>query len=121
MSAGEQASTGQDKRGKGKLFGASEPSSADDAASQKLETLSEYMRAQPAQEEAAGQVPTGERLPQEWDLDADTREVPAEEDILQRLERIEKRLDAFENTSYTFLLYAKQLTDRTVSFFEDIF
>ena len=68
------------------------------------------------------EISDGEQLPQEWELEepADTN-APSEEDILQRLDRIEKRLDAFENTSYTFLLYAKQLTDRTVSFFEDIF
>jgi len=61
-------------------------------------------------------------LPQEWDLDeasngADT----TDEDLAARLDRLEQRLDAFESTCYTFLLYAKQLSDRTVSFFEDIF
>jgi tetratricopeptide (TPR) repeat protein len=65
---------------------------------------------------------TKQSLPQEWDLE----ETPAiaagsEEDLAARLERLEQRLDAFESTCYTFLLYAKQLSDRTVSFFEDIF
>lgn len=63
---------------------------------------------------------TGERLPQEWDLEGPDNS-PNDDDILARLDRIERRLDAFESTCYTFLLYAKQLSDRTVSFFEDIF
>ena len=63
---------------------------------------------------------TGERLPQEWDLESGG-DSPSDDDILARLDRIERRLDAFESTCYTFLLYAKQLSDRTVSFFEDIF
>ena len=61
-------------------------------------------------------------LPQEWDLDESTSESGvSEDDVLARLDRLEQRLDAFETTCYTFLLYAKQLSDRTVSFFEDIF
>jgi len=60
-------------------------------------------------------------LPQEWDLDESTSDGVSEEDLVARLDRLEQRLDAFESTCYTFLLYAKQLSDRTVSFFEDIF
>ena len=59
-------------------------------------------------------------LPQEWDLHAEAPAAP-DEDLAARLDRLEQRLDAFESTCYTFLLYAKQLSDRTVSFFEDIF
>ena len=66
--------------------------------------------------------PPGEPLVHDWDIEEPAAsEVPLEEDIAERLERLEKRLNSFENTCYTFLLYAKQLTDRTVSFFEDIF
>ncbi|MDA0745980.1 MAG: tetratricopeptide repeat protein [bacterium] len=91
-----------------------------------LETLNEYLG---PEERAAGapsgsQQPAGgsEQLPQEWEIEESISEdAISEDDILQRLDRIEKRLDAFENTAYTFLLYAKQLTDRTASFFEDIF
>ncbi len=61
-------------------------------------------------------------LPQEWDLDESTSESGiSEEDLAARLDRLEQRLDSFESTCYTFLLYAKQLSDRTVSFFDDIF
>jgi tetratricopeptide (TPR) repeat protein len=61
-------------------------------------------------------------LPQEWDLDGSSNGAgTADEDLAARLDRLEQRLDAFESTCYTFLLYAKQLSDRTVSFFEDIF
>jgi tetratricopeptide (TPR) repeat protein len=63
-----------------------------------------------------------ETLPQEWEIEeTSAQDATSEEDTIQRLERLEKRLDAFENTAYTFLLYAKQLTDRTATFFEDIF
>lgn len=60
-------------------------------------------------------------LPQEWDLNEAAGAAVSDEDIAARLDRLEQRLDAFESTCYTFLLYAKQLSDRTVSFFEDIF
>ena len=61
-------------------------------------------------------------LPQEWDLDESTSgSAGSDDDLAARLDRLEQRLDAFESTCYTFLLYAKQLSDRTVSFFEDIF
>jgi len=61
-------------------------------------------------------------LPQEWDLNETTSGTAvSDEDLAARLDRLEQRLDAFESTCYTFLLYAKQLSDRTVSFFEDIF
>lgn len=61
-------------------------------------------------------------LPQEWDLDESTSgSAVSDDDIIARLDRLEQRLDSFESTCYTFLLYAKQLSDRTVSFFEDIF
>jgi len=61
-------------------------------------------------------------LPQAWDLDeGSTGTGNSDEDLAARLDRLEQRLDAFESTCYTFLLYAKQLSDRTVSFFEDIF
>jgi hypothetical protein len=61
-------------------------------------------------------------LPQEWDLDESTSgSAVSDDDLVARLDRLEQRLDAFESTCYTFLLYAKQLSDRTVSFFEDIF
>ena len=75
------------------------------------------------QTSSATDQPTPERqLPQEWEIgELVSADAPSEENILQRLDRLEKRLDAFENTCYTFLLYAKQLTDRTASFFEDIF
>lgn len=121
LNAGEQASTGDKKRGTGKLFGTPpKPSNGTETAEQKRDTISSYMHSQPNSDHAT--TNQGERLPQEWELeDASSSEAPSEEDILQRLDRIEKRLDAFESTSYTFLLYAKQLTDRTVSFFEDIF
>jgi tetratricopeptide (TPR) repeat protein len=114
LSAGNQASN--TKRGTGKVFG---PSQSGNAETQKHDTLSEYTR---SHLDVGATTPAGDRLPQEWELiETDADAIPEEEDILQRLDRIEKRLDAFENTSYTFLLYAKQLTDRTVSFFEDIF
>jgi tetratricopeptide (TPR) repeat protein len=71
---------------------------------------------------AGAPSPSGEPLVHDWDIEEPAGpEVPLEDEIAQRLERLEKRLDSFENTCYTFLLYAKQLTDRTVSFFEDIF
>ena len=124
MSAGEQASTGNKKRGTGKLFG-TPPKSANgaDLADSKQDVIGNYMQSQPiADSDNAAQI-QGERLPQEWEIDnsLSSEKMPTEEDIFQRLDRIEKRLDAFENTCYTFLLYTKQLTDRTVSFFEDIF
>ncbi len=115
MSAGNQASN--TKRGTGKVFGSSQSGNVN---IQKRDPISEYTRSH-LESEATQTPQTGELLPQEWELiETDENAIP-EEDILQRLDRIEKRLDAFENTSYTFLLYAKQLTDRTVSFFEDIF
>lgn len=114
MSAGNQPSN--TKQGTGKVFGPSQSGNAP-----QRDPLSEYTRTQ-LESDAHNASPQGEQLPQEWDLiETDDEGAPDEEDILQRLDRIEKRLDAFENTSYTFLLYAKQLTDRTVSFFEDIF
>lgn len=71
---------------------------------------------------ASAPSPTGKHtLTQEWDIEDGSGGAPADDDILARLERLEHRLDAFESTCYTFLLYAKQLSDRTVSFFEDIF
>lgn len=118
MSPGEQASTGQSKRGTGRLFGSSVKGNSETTEGSHL---SEYTASGSVNAQTP-EISGGEQLPQEWELEepADT-DTPSEEDILQRLDRIEKRLDAFENTSYTFLLYAKQLTDRTVSFFEDIF
>ena len=64
-----------------------------------------------------------ERLAPEWEVESAGSEESgsSDADILRRLENIEKRLEGFESTCYSFLLYAKQLTDRTVSFFEDIF
>lgn len=118
MSAGNQA--GNTKRGTGKVFGPSQSGNTN-TTPQQNDPLSEYTRTQ-IEGEAESASPAGDLLPQEWELiETDDNAIPEEEDILQRLDRIEKRLDAFENTSYTFLLYAKQLTDRTVSFFEDIF
>ncbi len=65
---------------------------------------------------------TKQTLPQEWDLiEPKAGAAASDEDLASRLDRLEHRLDAFESTCYTFLLYAKQLSDRTVSFFEDIF
>ncbi|MDA0711269.1 MAG: tetratricopeptide repeat protein [bacterium] len=120
MSAGNQASN--TKRGTGKVFGPSQTGVLPTPTTpQRHETLSEYTRAQ-LDDPAAGQAQAGESLPQEWEIiENGANALPDEEDILQRLDRLEKRLDAFETTSYTFLLYAKQLTDRTVTFFEDIF
>ena len=125
MSSEEQANSDTKKRGKGKVFGASS------TGDRTLETLSEYVGSEGGQTvpasaasnpPVAGSAGDREQLVQEWDIEEplDT-DAPSEDDILARLDRIEKRLDAFENTCYTFLLYAKQLTDRTVSFFEDIF
>ena len=118
MSPEEQASTEQKKQGTGKFFG---PSATQESAANNDTPISEYTASGPGNTQLP--LPSGgELLPQEWELEEPTdSDAPSEEDILQRLDRIEKRLDAFENTSYTFLLYAKQLTDRTVSFFEDIF
>ena len=134
MNSGE----GKRKRGKGKLFGSPPPSENPAGAKPEdrtLDTLSEYMGSEKDPEGSVSSASPGntgangdrsptptELLPQEWEIEeSGTSDAPAEEDILQRLDRLEKRLDAFENTTYTFLLYAKQLTDRTVSFFEDIF
>ena len=65
---------------------------------------------------------TKQSLPQEWDLEETPVSVAGSDEAqAARLDRLEQRLDAFESTCYTFLLYAKQLSDRTVSFFEDIF
>lgn len=117
MSAGNQANSS--KRGTGKVFGPQPGTSS--ATPQQRDALSEYTQSQ-LERDIDSASPAGERLPQEWELiETSNEDAIDEEDILQRLDRIEKRLDAFENTSYTFLLYAKQLTDRTVSFFEDIF
>ena len=38
-----------------------------------------------------------------------------------RLDRLEHRISDFENTCYSFLLHAKRLSDRAVSFYEDVF
>lgn len=96
-----------------------------EAEDRTLETLDEYMGAERRGRPAPAAPPEAgagkEQLAQEWEIEESVPEPASEEDILQRLDRIEKRLDAFENTAYTFLLYAKQLTDRTASFFEDIF
>jgi len=76
-------------------------------------------------EAQAGGTPGAEKgslLPQQWDIEEGRMEDAAyTDDVLARLDRLEKRLDAFENTAYSFLLYAQQLTDRTASFFEDVF
>ena len=122
MSAGETASTGHKKRGTGKLFGPPQKAPAGtDAADRKLETIGSYIRSEPGADGNDTAQSRQEHLPQEWEIDdAFTSEI-SEDDVLQRLDRIEKRLAAFENTCYTFLLYAKQLTDRTMSFYEDIF
>ena len=125
MSSEEQANSDTKNRGKGKVFGA--PSAGD----RTLEPFSEYVGSEGGQTvpasvasnpPVAGSAGEGEQLIQEWDIEEplDTDALSGD-DILARLDRLEKRLDSFENTCYTFLLYAKQLTDRTVSFFEDIF
>jgi tetratricopeptide (TPR) repeat protein len=95
-----------------------------------LEALDEYTGSTGAQavetgekreRGAQGEI-AGSSLQQEWELEEDgVDEAPYGDDVLARLERMEKRLDAFESTAYSFLLYAKQLTDRTASFFEDVF
>jgi tetratricopeptide (TPR) repeat protein len=114
LSAGNQASN--TKRGTGKFFG---PSQSGNEETQVHDPLSEYTRT-PLESRVAPSAK--DHLPQEWELiEPDEGAVAGDEDIQQRLDRIERRLDAFENTSYTFSLYAKQLTDRTVTFFEDIF
>jgi tetratricopeptide (TPR) repeat protein len=41
--------------------------------------------------------------------------------IEMRLERLERRIGDFENTCYSFLLHAKRLSDRAISFYEDVF
>ena len=52
---------------------------------------------------------SGERLTPEWEIaETGSADVASEEDVLQRLDRLEQRLDAFENTCYSFLLYANQ-------------
>ena len=92
-----------------------------------LETLDEYMGSEQGQATSTGATTSAssgarEALPQEWEIEEPASpDAASEEDVIQRLDKLEKRLDAFENTAYTFLLYAKQLTDRTASFFEDIF
>lgn len=134
MDSGE----GKRKQGKGKLFGSptlSEESAEERSEDRTLDTLSEYMESKKNPEanvsitssdslriHSESSPKSKEHLSHEWEIEeAGGPDAPPEEDLLQRLDRLEKRLDAFENTTYTFLLYAKQLTDRTVSFFENIF
>ena len=125
MNSGETANTGGRERGRPMV--PSSPSvirPGTEAADRRLNTLAEYMTPDhtPEAAEAGSRPAVGERLTHEWEIEESTSsELPAEEDIQKRLDRIESRLDAFETTCYTFLLYAKQLTDRTASFFEDIF
>jgi tetratricopeptide (TPR) repeat protein len=102
-------------------------------ADRRLDTLAEYMTPEDgsnlprsegvaASAHSAQRPSEGEKLTHEWEIDEPSSgDLPSEDDIQSRLDRIESRLDAFETTCYTFLLYAKQLTDRTASFFEDIF
>ena len=52
------------------------------------------------------------------DDEAETRRLKL---IEMRLERLEHRINDFENTCYSFLLHAKRLSDRAVSFYEDVF
>ena len=143
MNSGKTANSGEKRRGEFSV--PRSPSITKPRAKSEdraLNTLNEYMGKQERLREEplvsptrSGEVPKAaadsngnrhsspkERLPQEWEIEEPVAaDAPSEEDIIQRLDRLERRLDAFENTSYTFLLYAKQLTDRTVSFFEDIF
>jgi tetratricopeptide (TPR) repeat protein len=91
-----------------------------------LEALDEYTNSAGTQAAETGekrdQEGAGSSLQQEWELEeGGIEETLYGDDVLARLDRLEKRLDAFENTAYSFLLYAKQLTDRTASFFEDVF
>jgi tetratricopeptide (TPR) repeat protein len=80
------------------------------------------MQRVPSDSKENGSPGRKEALPQEWDTEeAAASADPVDEDILSRLDRLETRLDAFESTCYSFLLYANQLSERTVSFFEDIF
>ncbi len=67
-----------------------------------------------------------EILADEWDADEENlRDDEAETRRLKfielRLDRLERRISDFENTCYSFLLHAKQLSDRAVSFYEDVF
>ncbi len=133
MNSGETASSGEQKRNKSLVPPSpSVTRPGEKSENRTIETLSEYMGSEGGQ--AASSTPPGTsqpsiaanqpaaQLPQEWEIEEPVSAgAPSEEDIIQRLDRLERRLDAFENTCYTFLLYAKQLTDRTASFFEDIF
>jgi tetratricopeptide (TPR) repeat protein len=128
LNSGDSSSSGKGKRGKPMVPASpsvTRPSS--EPRDRTLETLDEYMGSEKGQATStgdAGMASSGKKevLPQEWEIDEpSSQDSTAEEDVFQRLDRMEKRLDAFENTAYTFLLYAKQLTDRTASFFEDIF
>lgn len=140
MNSGETPNSGAGKRSKS-LVPPSFSITRAGAESQNraLEALNEYVggreEAQPiasvrpkstqlAPDELSGNGSSAskEKLVQEWEIAESVDEGELyEDDILQRLDRMEKRLDAFENTCYTFLLYTKQLADRTVSFYEDIF
>ncbi len=136
MQSGESISR-QKKQDKSASSSASASQSRPNPENRTLETLTEYMGSDAGLKRTAISTSGGderldrdpdrspgskERLLQEWEIE-DSAEAgpPSEEDLLKRMEILETRLDAFETTCYTFLLYAKQLTDRTVSFFEDIF
>lgn len=67
-----------------------------------------------------------EVLSDEWETEAESlRDDEAETRRLKlielRLDRLERRISDFENTCYSFLLHAKRLSDRAVSFYEDVF
>jgi len=96
----------------------------EETRSRDAETASEYVggAGEAADTGRDGAPSSKEKLLQEWEIEERPGEnLGADDDIVQRLERLERRLDVFESTCYTFLLYAKQLSDRTVSFYEDIF
>ena len=125
MNSGEKADSSDKKRGK-PLVPPSASVTRRGAVSDErtLEALDEYKAGKgekPAGREVEGPQGGG-ILPQEWEIE-EKGPGPAlgDDEILVRLDRLEKRLDAFENTAYSFLLYAKQLADRTASFFEDVF
>lgn len=72
------------------------------------------------------EIGSREILADEWeaeeerlrDDEAETRRLKL---IEMRLDRLERRISDFENTCYSFLLHAKRLSDRAVSFYEDVF
>ena len=125
MTQGEPANSAGKKRSPSLVppsFSITRP--REEMRSREAETVSEYVRSPgEAPDASRDHAPSSkEKLLQEWEIEEQPGEgLLADDDVMHRLERIEKRLDVFENTCYTFLLYAKQLSDRTVSFYEDIF